>query len=232
MSELKKQLKIIQRKKKREEKPDDDWLMTYSDAVTLLMTFLILLLSASTIDQAKFDQVVESIKESGIDSSQDYVSPFEVLKNDLDQITQNHKLEENMTITRQPKGITIELASSSLYRAGSADIQGKSVQVLSDVADAIKKFEYENYQVEIEGHSDNIAIHTKQFPSNWELSVNRATNIVRYFLREGVDSQRMKAAGYADTKPKVPNQDAAGNAIPENQAMNRRVVIHVVRNES
>jgi len=232
MSELKRQLKIIQRKKKREEKPDDDWLMTYSDAVTLLMTFLILLLSASTIDQAKFDQVVESIKESGLDSSQDYVSPFEVLKNDLDRITQNHKLEENMTITRQPKGITIELASSSLYRAGSADIQGTSIQVLSDVADAIKNFEYKNYQVEIEGHSDNIAIHTKQFPSNWELSVNRATNIVRYFLREGVDSQRLKAAGYADTKPKVPNQDAEGNSIPENQAMNRRVVIHVVRNES
>lgn len=232
MSELKRQLKIIQRKKKREEKSDEDWLMTYSDAVTLLMTFLILLLSASTIDQAKFDQVVESIKESGLDSSQDYVSPFEVLKNDLDRITQNHKLEENMTITRQPKGITIELASSSLYRAGSADIQGTSIQVLSDVADAIKNFEYKNYQVEIEGHSDNIAIHTKQFPSNWELSVNRATNIVRYFLREGVDSRRLKAAGYADTKPKVPNQDAAGNSIPENQAMNRRVVIHVVRNES
>ncbi len=232
MSVLKKELKILRRKKKREDHSADDWLMTYSDAVTLLMTFLILLLSVSTIDQSKFDQVVESIKEDGFDSSKEFVSPFEVLKNNLDQITDDYNLAENMTVTRQPKGVTIELASSSLYRAGSADIQGKSIQALSEVADAIKNFEYENYQVEIEGHSDNVAIHTKQFPSNWELSVNRATNIVRHFLREGVDSQRLKAAGYADTKPKVPNLDVAGNAIPENQAINRRVVIHVVRKES
>jgi len=61
--------------------------------------------------------------------------------------------------------------------------------------------------------------------------VHRATNIVQAFLKEGVDSDRMKAAGYADTKPKVSNLDENGEAIPENQAINRRVIIHVIRRE-
>ena len=211
---------------------DDDWLMTYSDAVTLLMTFLVLLLSVSSIDQSKYDQVVEDIKEGGLNSSEQFVSPFEKLKTDLDEITEKNDMKENMTVVRQPKGITIELASSSLYKVGSADIQEKSLQALTDVAASITNFEYENYQVEIEGHTDNVAIHTQKFPSNWELSVNRATNIVQHFLKEGVDSQRMKAAGYADTKPKAPNTDEKGNSIPENQAMNRRVIIHVIRKDS
>lgn len=229
-----KDLRVALRKQKKHKGDDDgdDWLMTYSDAVTLLMTFLVLLLSVSSIDQSKYDQVVEAIKEGGLDSSEQFVSPFEVLKTELDEITDKHEMNENMTVTRQPKGVTIELASSSLYRVGSADIQPASLAALSDVAESIKNFNYENYQVEIEGHTDNVAIHTRQFPSNWELSVHRATNIVQHFLKEGVDSQRMKAAGYADTKPKAPNIDDAGSAIPENQAINRRVIIHVIRKDS
>lgn len=209
----------------------DDWLMTYGDAVTLLMTFLVLLLSVSTIDQSKFESVVESIKEEGLDQDKQYVSAFEVLQQELNDVAEKNDLKENMTVRRQPKGLTIELASSSLYEVGSADIQEKALKALSDVADSIKGFDYQNYQVEIEGHTDNVAIHTDRYPSNWELSVHRATNVIRHFMKEGVDSEKMKVAGYADTRPKVPNTDEQGNPIPENQAINRRVVIHVVRKE-
>ncbi|MDH5545874.1 MAG: OmpA family protein [Gammaproteobacteria bacterium] len=209
----------------------EDWLLTYSDAVTLLMTFLVLMLSVSTIDQAKYEQVVESIKEKGLDQDKQYVSPFETLQEKLNDVAKEHDMEKNMTVTRQPKGLTIELASSSLYTVGSADIQDAALAALSDVASSIKGFDYDNYQVEIEGHTDNVAINTERYPSNWELSVHRATNVVRHFLQSGIDNDRIKVAGYADTRPKVPNQDVAGNAIPGNQAINRRVVIHVVRKE-
>lgn len=209
----------------------DDWLMTYGDAVTLLMTFLVLLLSVSTIDQSKFESVVESIKEEGLDQDKQYVSAFEVLQQELNEVAEKNDLKENMTVTRQPKGLTIELASSSLYKVGSADIQDKALTALSDVAGSIKDFDYENYQVEIEGHTDNVGISTERYPSNWELSVHRATNVIRHFMQEGLDSEKMKAAGYADTRPKAPNTDEQGNPIPANQAINRRVVIHVIRKE-
>lgn len=209
----------------------DDWLLTYGDAVTLLMTFLVLLLSVSTIDQSKFDQVVESIKEQGLDSDKQFVSPFEQLKNQLEDVAENHELKDAMTVTRQPKGITIEVASSTLYPAGKADIQLAALPALESVASAIKDFKELDVQVEIEGHTDDVPIRTKQFPSNWELSVSRATNVIRFLAAEGIPNNKMKAAGYADTRPKVPNIDEQGVPVPENRAINRRVVIHVVRDE-
>lgn len=223
--------RVRRKPKKCDEEGGDDWLLTYGDAVTLLMTFLVLMLSVSTIDQSKFESVVESIKEDALGQDKNYVSPFEVLQEQLNEVAEKNDLKENMTVTRQPKGLTIELASSSLYKVGGADIQDKALMALSDVADSIKDFDYENYQVEIEGHTDNVAIHTERYPSNWELSVHRATNVIRHFMQEGLPSEKMKVAGYADTRPKVPNNDEAGNAILENQAINRRVVIHVVRKD-
>jgi chemotaxis protein MotB len=83
----------------------------------------------------------------------------------------------------------------------------------------------EGYRIRVEGHTDDTPIDTPQFPSNWELSTARASAVVHYFLEQGVPAERLRAVGYADTEPKVPNRDAAGNPIPANQAQNRRVVI-------
>jgi chemotaxis protein MotB len=91
----------------------------------------------------------------------------------------------------------------------------------------MKGIEYYKFAVDIEGHTDNIPIKTLQFPSNWELSVSRATNIVKYMIEKGIPSERLKAAGYADTKPKAPNIDDAGNPVPGNQAKNRRIVLKI-----
>jgi chemotaxis protein MotB len=218
------------RRRRMEDKDgnDDDWLMTYGDAVTLLMTFMVLMLSVSTIDQAKFDSVAEAIKEQ---SSEKYVSPFENLEGEMKAITEEHKLQEDMVVSRDPLGLTIELSSSALYKVGSADIQSKAKSALDAVAEAIKGFDYENYRVEVEGHTDDVAIHTSRYPSNWELSVHRATTVVRYLHTQGVEQQRLKATGYADTRPKLPNLDDSGQPIAENRAANRRIVIHVEREE-
>jgi len=219
------------RERKSEEENSDDWLLTYSDAVTLLMTFLVLLLSVSTIDQAKYESVVEAVKEHGLGGKGKYVSPFEVLKEKMDKVTMEYDLKEDMTVVREPKGITIELSSSALYEVGSADIQEKAKNALQAVATAIKDFEYERYRVEVEGHTDDVAISTLRYPSNWELSVHRATNVVRYLKGEGVPQEKLKATGYADTRPKLPNLDKNGVPIAENRAANRRIVIHVERDE-
>ncbi|HPN37156.1 MAG TPA: OmpA family protein, partial [Melioribacteraceae bacterium] len=91
------------------------------------------------------------------------------------------------------------------------------------------RINFPNYLVEVEGHTDNIPINTPQYPSNWELSTNRATNIVKLFIEEGIPPVRLRAAGYADSRPKLSNVDVNGNSIPQNQAANRRVVIFVQR---
>jgi chemotaxis protein MotB len=71
-------------------------------------------------------------------------------------------------------------------------------------------------------------IQTQLFPSNWELSAARATAVVRLFSDAKVNPARMKAIGYADVMPKVPNRDPNGNPLPANQSINRRVVVKVM----
>ena len=134
-------------------------------------------------------------------------------------------------ISSDPKGLRIELNSSALYDLGSADIKPEMLGELRELAHTINtlRINFPNYLVEVEGHTDNIPINTAQYPSNWELSTNRATNIVKLFIEEGIPPNRLRAAGYADSRPKLSNNDSQGNPITQNQAANRRVVIFVQR---
>ena len=85
------------------------------------------------------------------------------------------------------------------------------------------------YSIDIEGHTDDAPISTPQFPSNWELSSARASAVARFLIGRGIKPERISVIGYADTKPKVPNRNAAGNPIPENRQENRRVMVRVER---
>jgi chemotaxis protein MotB len=127
-----------------------------------------------------------------------------------------------------PKGdrITIlEVSSAAFFASGSATLSAEGADILRDVAQKLKSDEFRDYAITVEGHTDNIPIHTAQFPSNWELSTARAAAVLHCLLDQGIPAQKLRAAGYADTFPKAPNQDANGNPIPENEALNRRVVI-------
>lgn len=75
----------------------------------------------------------------------------------------------------------------------------------------------DGHTVSVEGHSDPIPIQTRQFPSNWELSASRATSVLRELVRGGVQATRLRAVGYADTRPIASNGTSAGRAA------NRRV---------
>jgi flagellar motor protein MotB len=135
----------------------------------------------------------------------------------------------------QPKGDRIsmfEISSSAFFGSGSADLSESGKSILRDVAMELKSNQYEQYHIVVEGHTDDTPIATVRFSSNWELSTARAAAVVHFFLDQGLPAQKLHAAGYADTRPKVPNRDADGNAIPENQAQNRRVVIRLEKIEA
>jgi chemotaxis protein MotB len=76
--------------------------------------------------------------------------------------------------------------------------------------------------IRIEGHTDSIPVRNDQFPSNWELSTQRAVNVVKFLISEcGIDPRRLSAAGYGDSRP------LASNDTPEGRAVNRRVNINI-----
>jgi len=126
---------------------------------------------------------------------------------------------------------SIEMNSASFFAAGSATLSDEGKKELDAVLANVKSDKFRDFNITIEGHTDDSPINTLQFPSNWELSTGRAAAVARYFLDQGISAQRLRASGYADTFPKVSNRDAAGKPIPENQAQNRRVVIKLEKIE-
>ncbi len=201
----------------------DDWMLTYGDMITLLMCFFLLLISISQVDMALFEQIKKGLRS--LDDKT--VTPLAEIKHDLDSLLDNDIRAGRVVVDMGKRGIVMEFASSTFYEAGSAEINSEAKPIIDKVTTAIKNIDYYKFNVDIEGHTDNVPINTLRFPSNWELSVARATNLVKFLINEKIDSDRLKAAGYADTKPKLPNLDSLGNAIPENQARNRRIVVRI-----
>jgi chemotaxis protein MotB len=158
----------------------------------------------------------------------DAVTPPPTAGSDVELSKIVEKLKSQGPATLEQKGdrlTTIEANSAAFFDRGSATLSEVGKSALRAVASTIQSHKYKNYQVTVEGHTDDAPIKTAQFPSNWELSTARAAAVVRFFLDQGIPAQRLRAAGYADTFPKAPNRDADGNPIPGNQAQNRRVVI-------
>jgi chemotaxis protein MotB len=126
----------------------------------------------------------------------------------------------------------IEMPSAAFFASGSADLSPEGKALLTDfLVRKLNTPDFADYQVTIEGHTDDVPIRTPQFPSNWELSTARAAAVVRFLIAQGVPAARLRAAGYADVFPKAPNRGPDGKAMPDNQAANRRVVIKLEKIE-
>ena len=204
---------------------EDDWLSTYGDMITLLMCFFLVLISISKVDVALFEQMKSGLRSEIME--EEVKTPLAEIKHDLDSLLETERSKKMVSIDLGHDGIVMKFASSVFYQAGKADMGDEAQKIIDKVKSAIINIDYYPFKIDLEGHTDNIPIHTARFPSNWELSVARATNIVKYLIEAGIEPDRLKAAGYADTKPVVPNLDPSGNAIEENQAMNRRIVIRI-----
>ena len=116
--------------------------------------------------------------------------------------------------------LTVDVAEQLFFDSGRADLKDTGKAVLKKVGDAVKG--YEDKVIRVVGHTDNVPIKTKAFPSNWELSVARATTVVRYLQEVGVPPDRMIASGRAEYQPVAENDTADG------RKKNRRIEITLV----
>lgn len=207
-----------------EEPIDESWMATFADMVTLLMAFFVMLLNFSKIDIPAFNEVAAGIaNEIGMGKKE--ANPIATLQEALQEVVAEMQADQVVDVQTDDKGITIELASAAFYKSGSAEFRAQAIPVLEKIGQLLGAPRFKAYQVEVAGHTDDDPIHTVMYPSNWELSTGRATSIIRYFITLGMDFRRLKAAGYAETRPKYPNRDKDGNPIVENQLENRRIVI-------
>ena len=128
-----------------------------------------------------------------------------------------------MEIIETEQGVAIQVRESILFETSKSTLREDSKAVLSSIAELLSSIDN---TIVVEGHTDNRPISTAEFPSNWELSVDRAVNVVKYFVENtGIDPKRLSATGYGEHHPVVPND------TEENMAKNRRVNILIIADD-
>ncbi|MCD6161886.1 MAG: OmpA family protein [candidate division Zixibacteria bacterium] len=219
----------------------DRWLLTYADLITLLLAFFVILYSMSRVDAGKFNNISGALsgvfkgdEELGKKFTEQLSSKLVVnkllkrgnlivLKDQVDKISQQFKLGSIINTEIQTRGLVIHLSESAFYDPGKADLKQDAKKILDLLS--VQLLKIPNH-IRVEGHTDNLPIHTARFPSNWELSTTRATNCLRYFLEKyPFPAARISALGYAEYRP-ITNNDTA-----EGRAKNRRVDIIILNIE-
>lgn len=228
----------------------DRWLVSYADFITLLFAFFTTMYAISTVDAKKLHEVVESMQKA-FDANQPMHAAgttnqhANVLKSDpsakpVTMVSQDKaalealktqlsdKLKQQIAggqvgLEVDPRGLVVSIREAGTFAVGSADLSDGAMAVLEEVANAIRDLDN---QVRVEGHTDDVPIHTASFRSNWELSTARATNVVKFMVEdEHLSASRFSAAGYGEFRPRAPNESKAS------RAQNRRVDL-VILNEA
>lgn len=229
------------RSKESEGSSGAKWEIVYSGFVLILLCFFIMLSSFSTMEEAKVMQFVKSFVtavsmmprgakfEKGLavvsDSADMVDTKSELAKifHTLEELAYEFNLEKEINLVLTREGLVMRMSEHTVFGLGSADIAAEALPLLQKVGAIISKTAY---QIRIEGHTDDLPIHTERYPSNWELSTARAVNVLRYFIKNhNVDPQRLAAEGFSEFHPVVANDTA------ENREKNRRVEIIFIKKE-
>jgi len=208
-----------------EDLDDDSWQVSYLDIITIILGFLIILLSVSQITKPEFTSL-STVFGNSSDKTEFITTPIEEIQQELESLLQAQIDEGRLIVYRDLNDIRIRLKGDDFYRSGSADLQGEGLDLLNHVIRAFQQTEYSDFNIEVEGHTDNVPIKTAGFSSNWELSTARASNVVKYFDRMGLEQERLKASGYADSRPLV-QLDSYGNPFAASKEQNRRIVLRL-----
>jgi len=219
-------------KKRSDEGSRSSFMLTYANLMILLMTFFIVLVSMGQIEEKKLKIGLYSFREAFFSGGAGILFGREKPL-DFDYLIQQEKMklqkklsaslkeilgEERKAIEIVPgaEGVILRLPGRILFDLGEAELKPEARKILDKLVPALKEYQY---QVRVEGHTDNLPIHTERFPSNWELSAARAINVVKYLEKKGVNRQLLSAVGYGEYRPLFPNN------TPQDRTRNRRVEI-------
>ena len=192
----------------KESGDSEEWLITFADLMTLLFCFFVLLTTLSTAPK----------------NCNGLAAYFEA----------NRRFFKNFELRNSKLECVITLPSDFLFRSGEDRLQAVALRQLRPLFETIRKLdEHKKDLIIVEGHTDNVPIRSRRFPSNWELASARANN-VRSFLRTvGLPEKRLSVQAYAEQRPRVPYSDnfgkkLRGRALQAARRKNRRVEIVLV----
>jgi len=237
----------MSKKKKPEEDKGSDWLATYSDMVTLMLCFFIILFNPDDVTQAQLDAISTSMRQAGIGAMPGGFTLSAGRSADLgNTIMSLPSMErgrvmgtairraisvfspeirsEKIRVTHDERGLVITLAGDVFFNPASARINIEATrEILIRLGTFLDSPELRGRRFRIEGHTDAVDVDPMgPWEDNWELSVQRSRAVLRYLSAIGVDERRFQITGFADTVP------ISTNDTPEGRANNRRVDIIII----
>jgi len=238
-------------KPKVEEVKDDPnrWMYSYSDMISLLLVFFVILLSMSTFNAEQVDAVSQSIREGlvgpaspsptasylPIESEGDSEVPlgeitpywtedeYEEFVRLLKEMLAASSVRDAVEIKLDDRGVVISFKDNALFRSGHAELDKPALEIIDRIGELLTQVNYSF--ILVEGHTDTDPIKTARYADNMDLSTQRAANVWRRLVAKGIDPKKSAAIGYGEYRPVAPND------TPENKAKNRRVVVTVLRAE-
>jgi len=212
------------------EEEQEAWLITYLDMLTLLLVMLVIMLALAGKGEGQQSEpsMVEATQQSAGDqlvALQPSASPIpsivplpapaaDTQQDDTSEAKPDLALGDDIEVIVNDGSISFRISSEILFGSGRAELEDAGLDVIDRLVPTLAAG---GHRIIVEGHTDNLPIQTERFPSNWELSASRASSVVRYLQLAGIESTRLSATGYADTRPLADNGDEQG------RASNRRV---------
>ena len=226
---------------------DESWLLPYADLLTLLLAVFIILFASSSLDEGKFSKlssVFNEVFEGGTGVMEQSApstkpAPKELIGEEtenssyledqkslgdiqerVDEYIAVNEFENQFETKLTDEGLLVTIRDSILFSTGSAEIAPEYNRIAEDIAELLV-FDPPR-QIIVTGHTDNIPIQTKQFESNWDLSVMRAVNFLKNIVRnEEINPLLFSAKGYGEFQP------IASNDTAEGRSKNRRVEVMI-----
>lgn len=234
---------MARRKKREIPELKGNWLTTYGDMVTLLLTFFVFLYSFSTIDVQKFQKMIYSFQsaigvlpggviaipgEETLQGAQ-FTGPGQEMTLNAEQMKKVHemmvelleaeKLTKEVAVRLEERGIVISIMDGVLFETGSVELRPSAKRLMYKIAQIVKDLPN---QISVEGHTDNVPLRKGPYGDNWGLSAMRAAVVGSYLVEAGIDPKRIRAVGYGQSRPLVPND------TEEHRRINRRVDVIIM----
>lgn len=209
-----------------------NWLVTYSDLITLLLVFFVLLYTLTLgVDVSAFNDFISHFQSSSsvIDQKKEPTKEAEKYKlreewNQMRQFIEEQKLSSEVRVEKIKNGVKVTLSDSLTFNSGSATLLPSAKMILNKIAGIINE---EVREVKTQGHTDNVPIADRSnFRSNWHLGAARAVSVVLYLNAfSSLPPERFEASSFGEYKPVVLNNSE------EARRKNRRVEIYIRYNE-
>ena len=212
------------------------WMTTFSDLMSLLLCFFVLIVSMSSVDPSEFNKATGALKGSlGIlteDPSVMEITPDIVPKisdvdlgeismavSKLQDFVETQKKEESVQVVITSEGIAVRILTPLLFDQGLAELKPQGLPFLAKIFDLAKDW---NNKIRIAGHTDDTPIQNALYDSNWDLSYARARSVMKFAINYSkLPPERFSAVGYGEYRPAYPND------TEDNRKKNRRIEIFI-----